>query len=649
MGGSRSWAAAMERDGSMSYDNKPHFSELIWEGDEQNMAVPPREAVRAEEAKRAAEADRKRRLTASRNVPEKPEQLKLWDLELPGGRKEQRKGHAGASVPHRDDTVLSAEGRKQTASLSESRKKHDEEGGEISPQTSRSAMERKMYPSAGPVTDIEQASAPRPTTTESQFVEHARELADYAETSAEFVKFKSYWPTYGHMTGPQTKWYFYWRNEVRQGRYPETDLSYIFLHVYELINGVGWETPQHGYEQLCGLWEAYRGAFKRLDHYLGGWIADFSFVHELDISLRYIVLRAKGLGGDLAELELMRCLASVPEQLTLPALFLLSDYDITKSKFYAGPGNEALERFVPQVVALVNAYVKRKHGASLLEMFLPGPPVTRERYLFRSAVYDISLYGYSVLVPVVRISKSPPLRSLITRLFRLTENKLRALMDFRGRLKGIQMDKDIEELVGKFLEREFRKAEREDRGPDIVIDKDRLEQLRSDSDVVRQLLTVEEPELGPWEGKEQGNEPGTAVNSAGYETMIREERKPAGELQPSDRGAASEAGAVKPKGSGAIDELQPASDKPQMSGAAAGNEWEALADTLSPLQREAVLALSGPEGPGALHRLAAAHGALPDLLIDEINEIAMDLLGDLLIDGEQLSPEYASMLHYLKR
>lgn len=25
---------AMERDGSMSYDDKPHFSELIWEGDE---------------------------------------------------------------------------------------------------------------------------------------------------------------------------------------------------------------------------------------------------------------------------------------------------------------------------------------------------------------------------------------------------------------------------------------------------------------------------------------------------------------------------------------------------------------------------------------------------------------------------------------
>ncbi|WP_158454058.1 TerB N-terminal domain-containing protein [Paenibacillus durus] len=642
----------------MSYDDKPHFSELIWEGDEKNMAVPSREDVRAEEAKRSAKADKNRSLAEkSRGLPERPEQLKLWDLELPGRREEKRSGRIGAAVPRRDETVHSKEGdpRKQvqsyedryhTASAIESRKEEFPAGWEISSQINRSVTEQATHPYAGPGRDNELASVSRPATTESQFVERARELADYTEASAEFVKFKSYWPTYGHMTGPQTKWYFYWRNEVRHGRYPETDLSYIFLHVYELINGVGWDTPQDGHEQLSGLWEAYRGTFKRLDHYLGGWIADFSFIHELDIPLREIVVRAKGLGGDLAELELARCLTFAPEQLTLPALSLMSDYDITKSKFYTGPGSQALERFVPKVVALIDAYVRRKHGTSLLEMFPPDPPVTRERYLFRSAVYDISLYGYSVLVPVARVSKSPPLRSLVTRLFRLTENKLRALMDFRGRLKGISIDKEIEELVGKFLEREFRNAQLEEKGPDIVIDQDRLEQLRSDSDAVRQLLMVEEPAeekpsverpvtdlstvdgpvaLGLYEqdGEEQEWERISAVHSADDGARVPEKQEPAEALAPFGG--------------------------PQNTTSAAGNEWESLADALSPLQREAVLALSGPEGPAALHRLAAAHAALPDLLIDEINEIAMDLLGDLLIDGEELSPEYASMLHFFKR
>ena len=38
--------------------------------------------------------------------------------------------------------------------------------------------------------------------------------------------------------------------------------------------------------------------------------------------------------------------------------------------------------------------------------------------------------------------------------------------------------------------------------------------------------------------------------------------------------------------------------------------------------------------PSAIHRLAAAMGKLPDALVDEINEIAYDILGDLLIEDD---------------
>lgn len=388
-----------------------HFSELVWESTEQNVAIPPRGTV--DEGSRKPKSEPVKKTTSGYDTV----QLKLWDMEE----------------------------------------------------------------SVEPV-----------TTTESEFVQRARELVEHKEPAALFVPFKSYWPTYGHMTGAQSRWYFFWRDEVRQGRYPKTDLSYIFLHIYELINGVGWDEPQEGCRQLSLLWEAYRDSYKRLDQYLGGWIADFSFVHKLDIPLSEIVARSRGLAGDLAELELVRCLSAAPEQLRIEVLSVMSDYDISKSKFYTGEGKIAADRYIPQVVALIDAYVARKHGSNLITMFPPAPPVVRERYLFRSAVYDISLYGYSVLVPVIRVSKSPPLRSLITRLFRLTENKLRALMGYRGRLKDVRVDADMDDLVTRFLEREFRKAEQEEKGPAVVIDQQKLEQLASDSEVVRSLLTVED-------------------------------------------------------------------------------------------------------------------------------------------------------------
>lgn len=305
-----------------------HFTELVWESTEQNMAIPPRSSAEAV-------------------IPKPPE----------------------------------GPGKKKTSQYD--------------------TVQLQLW-------DMEETQEPV-TTTESQFVQRARELADHKEPAALFVPFKSYWPTYGHMTGAQSRWYFFWRDEVRQGRYPKTDLSYIFLHIYELINGVGWDEPQDGCRQLGLLWEAYRDMYKRLDQYLGGWIADFSFVHKLDIPLSEIVIRTRGLAGDLAELELVRCLSAAPEQLSIEVLSVMSDYDISKSKFYTGEGKAAAEKYIPQVVALIDTYVARKHGSNLITMFPPGPPVVRERYLFRSAVYDISLYGYSVLIPVVRISKSPPL------------------------------------------------------------------------------------------------------------------------------------------------------------------------------------------------------------------------------------------------
>lgn len=472
--------------------------------------------------------------------------------------------------------------------------------------------------------DMEEKPEPV-TTTESQFVARARELAGEKGPAALFVPFKSYWPTYGHMTGAQSRWYFFWRDEVREGRYPKTDLSYIFLHVYELINGVGWTDPQDGYRQLGLIWEAYRDQYKRLDQYLGGWMADFAFVHKLEVPLSGIVARSRGLAGDLAEIELMRCLTAAPEQLTFEVLTVMSDYDISKSKFYLGEGKEAAERYIPLVVALIDAYVARKHGSNLVKMFPPGPVVMRERYLFRSAVYDISLYGYSVLVPVVRISKSPPLRSLITRLFRLTENKLRELMGYRGRLKDIKVDADMDELISKYLQREFRKAEQEAKGPAVIIDQRKLEQLQNDSEVVRTLLTVEE-------AAESDN------NNGNDEPDINEQQaiipaEQATRLEPAEPEAAA-------------DDMQTVIAQTETGD---HPEWEQFHAELTPLQREAVLALAEEDGLLTVNKLAAAAGTMPELLFDEINELAMNLLGDLLIDGEQVADEWIPMLHYLMR
>lgn len=721
---------------SQERSRPPHFAELVWHSEERELPIPPREEDGAGNGGEAASGDKDlsrggeaesvdKDLSRSGEAESVDKDLSRGGEIVSGNKESNRGGEALSGYK---------ESNRGAGNIAPANPLSGSDAGHESPE------QLELWKASG----LEENSENRESggggygTTESLFVQRARELERHTEPLAEFVPFKSYWPTYGHMTGRQNRWYFYWRSRVREGEYLPTDLSYIFLHVYELINGVGWADPEDGRDRLIAIWEAYRETYKRLDHYLGGWIADFCFVHSLQPPLGLIIARSKRPPGDLEELELMRGLSGDPSTLSLSALSALSDYEVGKSRFYTGEGREAMERYLPKTIALLAAWMERKHGKPLMELYPPGEPVMRERFLFRSAVYDISLYGYSVLVPVVRITRQPRLRTLITHLFRLTENKLRHLYGFRGRLKGPAADPELEGLISRYLEREIEQERAKvPEGPRVTIDAERVERLRRESEQVKELLTVEpadgvvsaeigqdaampgpvmpladgsrsedtaqEPPAAEWNGaplesmadlqrramKEWGLE--GEANSQPPELLYVGEMKmepaeglagygmpPADDSRSedaepmrgaADRGRPAEAGRDTPVGSVApmgsdtpIGDDTPEADGTQTAanpagvtsggfgqsggdGAAAlaGGEWAALAAAMTDMQRRALTEWL-LHGYDAFCRTVSAAGSLPDLLIDELNELAMDAIGDLLIDGNEILEEYADKL-----
>lgn len=196
-------------------------------------------------------------------------------------------------------------------------------------------------------------------------------------------------------------------------------------------------------------------------------------------------------------------------------------------------------------------------------------------------------------------------------------------MGYRGRLKDVKVDADMEDLVTKFLQREFRKAEQEEKGPAVVIDQRKLEQLKNDSEVVRSLLTVEEA-LEKDDGTDWGietldeAEPGSVAVAAGSRS-----EETAGEGEPAVRVSDEEKLDIiveEPAVQGQAD-----SPLPNIDGEA--DSWTSFASELSLLQRETLLALAEDEGLAKVKRLAAGGGTMAELLFDEINELAMDSLG----------------------
>ena len=145
---------------------------------------------------------------------------------------------------------------------------------------------------------------PALTNVRGQFARTARKFADYAGTpGVPLVPFQAYWATYADMNAKQLEFYFSWRGAFRAGQKPATTLSYIFVHVCELLHLIGAVDASDATQQLQQLWLAYRPEFPKLDHYLIPWTAD---LHALEISLpsaiQFMMFALKN-GGDLEKDE----------------------------------------------------------------------------------------------------------------------------------------------------------------------------------------------------------------------------------------------------------------------------------------------------------------------------------------------------------
>ncbi|MGM1048934.1 MAG: TerB N-terminal domain-containing protein [Bacillota bacterium] len=546
-----------------------------------------------------------------------------------------------------------------------------------------------------PSTEIPSSEGVRYYSREQQFVIRARELAWHVEPEHPFVPFKSYWPTYDNMSSAQYKWYFYWREEVRSGRYPDTDLSYLFLYMYELINGIGWSNPVQGWQLLDSVWNAYRQRFPKLDAYAKEWLFDFSLIHGLDMPVMETYNRIpRSLSSELKELEWLRRFTAQPLTLNWDLLNDLMDYEPNKSRFYQEGGRKDIKTYGPKVVALVDAYLGKTKGQRLIDIFKPRERM-QERYIFRSAVYDYDIYGRTASVMTLPISGHAPLRHYITNLIRMMENKLRELRGFKGRLRGIEVDPEIEKLVARFLKKEIHPTGNDSTGkmaqPEVQIDRAKLWRIQQESDDVRDMLLVDGPEnsepiTGTTSRKESYTrnvpiqmdifemdrvaddsilEPPTMMSVNEKKGLFTEEvlvvntesvdhlasigneeaEEQASAQAVSDHLASQQRKANEPLAATAtLPDVSINWDTKNLD-----SEWRVLAEQLTPAHLEALYALKVGPDLAMLQAVAERAGSMPALLIDEINDTAMETIGDLLIDGETLVDEYIAMLDQLTR
>ncbi len=324
------------------------------------------------------------------------------------------------------------------------------------------------------------------------FISDMKRFENTTPIKAVFVPFQCYWPTYHDMNKAQQNWYFFWRTQVRNGIYLRTDLSYIFVHIYELLFGFGWTNPQDGYNALIALWGNYRDAYPNLDRYLCEWLFDFSVIHELSYELPKEWGISMPYRPELKDILLEQHIADKPLKLTFSMIDSLCDYSLVGSKFYNDGHQTLMEEAIPRVVSLADAALIKRKGKGVLAVYGPSRPRSYKREAFQGALRQRS--GIYIERSVKSYSTSTKLRSYINELVRYAENSLRALYGCRGRLRGVELDPETAELVDAFLKREYspKIIQEAAKTPEVSLDFDNIDKLRVESNAVRDALEVAE-------------------------------------------------------------------------------------------------------------------------------------------------------------
>ena len=447
--------------------------------------------------------------------------------------------------------------------------------------------------------------------TELSFIDAAQKYVDRVEDddNAKPVPLYQFQPNYQDMTKAQLKWYFYWRNHIRNGNFLSTQIGYIILYIYEIINDIGTQDHQEGYKRLLAIWEYYRIDNPELDEYLPEWIVEYSILKEIPVDgiekLYHNILKRldrreqRDLRYELTELLLSQYHHEVFNKIPIKMIYELVGYlnflpytRLNKSV------RLTMDQHVSTILNEVNQYYLQKYKKSLFEFYHPTKkrriPFVLARYFGDIDIMEVKSYTRQFL-------------NFLDNTIRFIHNRFRdiELDTTKTRLKAEIPDPEVEALIDHYfvdnlnatnITPKYSKIALQVQSGDLGVDQTKIKALTEESDEIQILLTSSDT----FEFEEEESVPALEEVQEEVEVMVNQE---------------------------SVQEVE----------ASEPDEWELFRLKLTDLQLRILTILITSENPKEqLNQIAEQTGTLPEAIIESINETAIEIIDDVIIDGELL-------------
>ncbi len=213
------------------------------------------------------------------------------------------------------------------------------------------------------------------------FKRQARFMEDFEDDYAYVVPFVGYYPTYRSLSNEQLRTYFTWRAKFRRGEVMEVPSSYIFVHIYELLNSIGGQNPADCLRQLRRIYDSY-GERREIGKYLERWMTDYAVFHALPAEL---IRDYCGGAFDDALVQLMHC-EEADDAALFTAVTELSSYQIANSKLYKSYPGETAKAVCGTVRQMSAYYAAHRKKTYVQKLF--GLPTNLPYPLFDGAIFS---------------------------------------------------------------------------------------------------------------------------------------------------------------------------------------------------------------------------------------------------------------------
>ncbi len=417
----------------------------------------------------------------------------------------------------------------------------------------------------------------------ADFCADAKRMWSERGHECEYADFFSYSPQYNQLSREQLSYYLWWRQMLREGVFLRTNMSYINLLTYEIINSANDENAYELRETLISVFQNYRRVLGGLSSRYARWICDFSLLHRLTPPKNGSVM-LMGAAATLKE-YFVNIPGNTPEGWTETLLNYCCSYDYKTSKFAT---EENIALYDTHVRGALCEVIRALSRDGKILSGLPFGDCKIAGKAFDGALCA-SANRYSIEVKYCSFSRSHELRFLVGDAVKYTENKIRSHISVKSRLSVYTLPNELKEVIDAYfaaalpnVRRVAPKAERQEY--DVLYDIPHKE---------LSLKNAEQIELESW-----------SVTRELVEAFDEAEQEES-----------------------AIISVPQQREQEIKDG-----------DSVFGGFTEALMSLKNGSADG-LYALARAVGKPVEAVVDEINELAVEIIGDIIIeeaDGKYL-------------